>query len=90
MEAAETQISVFDGVLQMPETGIHTTDARQADETIGVILDSFDSDYSANYLRSMERECSRRGINMLLKCTYGSIETENQAIKSCIEPSHVL
>lgn len=30
LETAETQISVFDGVLQMPETGIHTTDARQA------------------------------------------------------------
>lgn len=90
LETVETQISVFDGVLQMLENGIHTTDARQAGETIGVILDSFDSDYSANYLRSMERECSRRGINMLLKCTYGSIEAENQAIKSCIEPSHVL
>lgn len=61
LETAETQISVFDSVLQMPETGIHTTDARQAGETIGVILDSFDSDYSENYLRSMERECSRRG-----------------------------
>lgn len=70
---------------QIPETNGQAQEIRQTGRTIGVILDSFDSDYVANYLRSMERECSRRGINMLLKCTYGSIEAENQAIKSCIE-----
>lgn len=67
------------------ERNIQTGNTEAAGRTIGVILDSFDSDYGANYLRSMERECSRRGINMILKCTYGSIEAENQAIKSCID-----
>lgn len=85
LETAEKRISVQHGVMQMPEINIQNSEACLACKTIGVILDSFDSDYGANYLRSMERECSKRGINMLLKCTYGSIEAENQAIESCIE-----
>ena len=86
LETAEKQTPVYGGdVPQISEKGIQTTEVRHTSRTIGVIQDSFDSDYGANYLRSMERECSRRGINMLLKCTYGSIEAENQAIKSCIE-----
>ena len=52
---------------QIPETNGQAQEIRQTGRTIGVILDSFDSDHVANYLRSMERECSRRGINMLLK-----------------------
>lgn len=85
LEAAVKQTAVHGGRLQITENGTQITDTRQAGRTIGVILDSFDSDYGVNYLRSMERECSKRGINMLLKCTYGSIEAENKAIKSCIE-----
>ena len=83
--AGQYGVSRITSTPQIPETNGQAQEIRQTGRTIGVILDSFDSDYVANYLRSMERECSRRGINMLLKCTYGSIEAENQAIKSCIE-----
>lgn len=86
LETAMKQTAAYgNGIAQRTEVDIKPQDIQPNGRTIGVILDSFDSDYGANYLRSMERECSRRGINMLLKCTYGSIEAENQAIKSCIE-----
>lgn len=52
---------------------------------IGVILDSFAGDFGALLLRSIEQACRRKGFNMLLKCTYGSVEEENKAIRSAAE-----
>lgn len=47
---------------------------------LGVILDSFGSDFGTGLLKSMEWECRKRGYSILLRCTNGSIEEENRAI----------
>lgn len=52
---------------------------------IGVILDSFGNDFGCDLLKSIERECRKRNYDMLLRCTYGSIEEENRAIWNAVE-----
>lgn len=52
---------------------------------VGVIFDTFASDYGSELLRSVESECRRKGYNMLFKCSYGNIEEENKAIRSALQ-----
>lgn len=52
---------------------------------LGVILDSFSSDFGSDLLKSIEQECRKRDYTMILRCTYGSIEEENRAIQSAVE-----
>ncbi|MDK2807346.1 MAG: GntR family transcriptional regulator, arabinose operon transcriptional repressor [Clostridiales bacterium] len=51
---------------------------------IGVIFDSFGSDFGSELLRSIEQECRRQTYDMMFKCSYGSIEEENKAINSAL------
>ena len=52
---------------------------------IGVIFDSFGSDFGSELLRSIEISCRRKGFAMLFQCSYGSIELENQAIECALK-----
>lgn len=54
------------------------------DRLVGVILDTFGSDFGSVLLRSIEQECRRKGIDMLFYCTYGSIEGETEAIRRAL------
>jgi DNA-binding LacI/PurR family transcriptional regulator/uncharacterized protein YeaC (DUF1315 family) len=71
--------------VQNREAGMLQPKPAGREKTIGVIFDSFDQDFGMSLLKSIEQECSRRNLCMLLKCTYGSIEAENQAIKNAVE-----
>lgn len=52
---------------------------------IGVVFDTFGSDFGGDLLRSIERECSKEGYTILFRCSYGSIEEENEAIRNALE-----
>lgn len=52
---------------------------------IGVIFDSFDSDFGSELLRSIEISCRHKGYAMLFQCSYGSIDLENNAIESALK-----
>lgn len=52
---------------------------------IGVIFDSFGSDFGSELLRSIEISCRHKGYAMLFQCSYGSIELENQAIECALK-----
>lgn len=52
---------------------------------VGVIFDSFDSDFGSELLRSIEISCRHRGFAMLFQCTYGSIDLENRAIECALK-----
>lgn len=54
-------------------------------KVIAVIFDSFDYAYGCELLQGIERECSRKGIRVLLRCTYGNIEAERESIKEAID-----
>ena len=55
-----------------------------ANQRIGVIFDGFGSDFGTRLLQGIESECDRRQLDLLFKCTYGSIEKEKQAIDAAI------
>ncbi len=48
---------------------------------IGVLFDTFGEDFGSELLRAIERECHRRNIQMIFRCTYGSIAEEDAAIE---------
>ncbi len=54
-------------------------------KTIAVIFDSFDFAYGCDLLRGIEWEASRRGLQILFHCTYGSIDYEKKIISQCID-----
>lgn len=54
-------------------------------KTIGVIFDAFDAAFGCDILIGIERECTRNNLNMVLKCTYGSVEAEMSAIDDVLE-----
>lgn len=51
------------------------------DKIIGVVMDAFGATYGTGLLSGIEHECRRKGFNLVLKCTYGSIEAETEALE---------
>ena len=64
--------------------GIKKESQEAANQRIGVIFDGFGSDFGTRLLQGIESECDRRQLDLLFKCTYGSIEKEKQAIDAAI------
>ena len=58
---------------------------NSTDRIIGVILDSFSVSFGCELIRGVEYECRKRGLLMLFRCTYGSKEAENCAIRDMIQ-----
>lgn len=54
-------------------------------KVIGVIFDAFDYAFGCELLKSIELECSKNNIAMVLKCTYENIENEKRAIEDMHE-----
>ncbi len=52
---------------------------------IGVVFDTFGSDFGSGLLRSIELECRKKGYDMLFRCSYGNIEEENEAIRRALQ-----
>ena len=52
---------------------------------IGVIMDSFDSSFGLDVVKGLEYECRRRGMLMMLRLTYGSVEVEKEAMQEMRE-----
>ncbi|MDF2542075.1 MAG: GntR family transcriptional regulator [Herbinix sp.] len=52
---------------------------------IGVLLDSFGSNFGDEILRGIEKECKQYGFDMILKCSRGNKEEETKAIKRFLE-----
>lgn len=59
-------------------------EAPQTLDMLGVIIDAFDLDFGTHLLKGIERECSRNHMSMMLRCTYGSTEEENAAIREAL------
>jgi GntR family transcriptional regulator, arabinose operon transcriptional repressor len=68
---------------------ISISEGNAANRFIGVILDSFDASFGCDLLNGIERECRRKNYNMILKCTYGSVEAEMNAIDEVLEAGAV-
>lgn len=47
---------------------------------IGVILESFDGNFGAKLLSGIERECRKRNLSMILRCSQGNQAEEAKAI----------
>lgn len=52
---------------------------------VGVIVDSFASSYGCRVIYGIEHECRRNNFNMVLKCSYGSLEEEAKALDDLVE-----
>ena len=50
---------------------------------IGVILDGFGPDFGCRLLGSIEAECQRQGLAMLLRCSYGKVEGRQRRSGRC-------
>ncbi len=48
---------------------------------VGVIFDSFGASFGMDIIKGIEYECTRRGMLMMLRLTYGSIEAEKKALR---------
>lgn len=73
------------GGLAGAKAGLAAGGSESRQKMLGVILDSFSSDFGSDLLKSIEQECRKRNYNMIFRCTYGSIEEENLAIQSAVE-----
>lgn len=51
---------------------------------VGVVMDSFGTDFGGGIVIGIERECRRQNFRMILKCTYGDMEEETKAIEDLI------
>lgn len=60
--------------------GNHNTEFNM----IGVIVDAFDLEFGTHLLKGIERECYKNNMGMFLRCTYGSVEAENEAIQTAL------
>lgn len=54
-------------------------------QVVGVIFDSFSISFGCELIRGVEYECRKRGFLMQFRCTYGSKEAENCAIREMIQ-----
>lgn len=59
--------------------------ADDNNKKIGVILDGFGSSFGCRLLESIEYECQRQGIIMMLHCSYGKMDEESRAIEQLRE-----
>lgn len=66
------------------ETAIIKTNTIYGDpgkiRLIGVVLEGFGTGFGTLLLNSIERECRRKELTMVLRCSDGSIESESRAI----------
>ena len=60
-------------------------EAPQNFDAVGVVLDSVSSNFGLDILLGLEYECRRRGIMMMLRLTYGSLEEENRAVRDMLK-----
>lgn len=51
---------------------------------IGVVIDHFGAAFGDRIIYGIENECRQRGLNMILKFTYGSIDEETKALDELI------
>lgn len=51
---------------------------------LGVVVDAFNLDFGTHLLKGIERECHRNNLSMLLYCTYGDPQVENEAIRTAL------
>lgn len=59
--------------------------AADSSQIVGVIFDSFNVSFGCELVKGVEYECRKRGLLMLFRCTYGSKEAENCAIREMIQ-----
>lgn len=79
---------IKEDMLEMPSAEAGSTEVdKKKHAGIGVIFDTFGCDFGSELLKSIEQECSRENYTMLFRCTYGSIDEENKAIRSALELS---
>lgn len=57
---------------------------KDSSRVIGLIMDGFGASFGHKLVLSIESECKRNNISLALRCTYGSIDAENQAIDEMI------
>ena len=55
-------------------------DPEKKNRMIGVVLDSFGPTFGCDIVAGIEHECWTKHYNMVLKCSYGTIEDEVRAI----------
>ncbi|MGF7143408.1 DNA-binding LacI/PurR family transcriptional regulator [Anaerotaenia torta] len=65
---------------QEPANKVH-----QENKTIGVLFDSFGSNFGSDILLGIEKRCNKYGFDMVLKCSHGKKEKETSAIKRFLE-----
>ncbi|SHO48892.1 GntR family transcriptional regulator [Anaerocolumna xylanovorans] len=51
---------------------------------IGVIMDGFGASFGCQILLGIENECEKRGVNYVLRCSFGKLEEESKAIDEMI------
>jgi DNA-binding LacI/PurR family transcriptional regulator len=85
-------------IYRMPGKGSYVREDQENDElkqiilnnsqnqfkTIGVIMDAFGASYGYQLLLGIERECHKRKLNFILRCTYGSKDAETEAINELL------
>lgn len=74
-----------DMVNQDNELDIKGVQSPYEGNLIGVIFDTFGSDFGSELLKSIEQECRKLNYDMIFKCSYGSVEEENRAISSALQ-----
>ena len=52
--------------------------------TVALIIDHFSASFGSDLLRAIERACAVRGVDLLLYCTYGSLDAENRALERAL------
>lgn len=58
--------------------------AALATGVVGVLVDNFDLDFGSVLIKGIERECRRQNFGMFFRCTYGSVEEENEGIQAAL------
>ena len=70
-----------DARTRLQEGAANGSESVAPGKCIGVIIDSFGPDFGDRLLKGIERECHRSDVDILFRCTYGSIDEENEAIE---------
>ncbi|MCR5753495.1 MAG: GntR family transcriptional regulator [Acetatifactor sp.] len=59
-------------------------ESEKSKKMIGVVLDSFGTVFGCDIVAGIEHECWSKNYNMVLKCTYGSVDDEAKAIDELV------
>ncbi|QOV19889.1 GntR family transcriptional regulator [Blautia liquoris] len=75
---------------RLPENAKFGDDDQQEKEKfeirlIGVIMEGFGNGFGSTMLNSIERECRKKGLTMLFRCSDGSVDEETKAIDDFIK-----